>query len=200
MAYSSNSIWVLVIIHCPGRFCSAWTISFCHQCLGCLGWREWPCHCTPLLLLRVNHSRTFSLLSFPSPFPYYSCSGKGACRWGWPILVGSWRETQPVLISVPTSPGHCDGISRTCLWRYSENLNLCVSTERNWMLWFLLPGEWMHENKNFGRLLLLCIRTPYISPKPCQELCENGAGHVWSHKVSVMLSRILFNSFKNLEL
>lgn len=57
-------------------------------------------------------------------------------------------------------------------------------SECSWMLWFLLLGEWMHENKDFGRLLLLCVRTPHISPEPRQELCENGAGHVWSYKVS----------------
>lgn len=50
---------------------------------------------------------------------------------------------------------------------------------------FLIPkGERMHENKDPWRLLLLCVGVASVSTQTCQELCQNGPGHVRSHKVS----------------
>ena len=42
----------------------------------------------------------------------------------------------------------------------------------------------MHENKDPRRLLLLCVRAACLSAHTCQELRQNGPGHVRSHQVS----------------
>lgn len=52
-------------------------------------------------------------------------------------------------------------------------------------VWFVcLPGEWLHENKNPGWLLLLCVGVARVSAWPCQKLCQNGTWHVWGYQVS----------------
>lgn len=48
---------------------------------------------------------------------------------------------------------------------------------------FCFAGKWMHEDQDFGRLLLLCLGFTCVLAGTCQELCENGPRHVWSYKV-----------------
>ena len=48
----------------------------------------------------------------------------------------------------------------------------------------------MYADQNPWRLLLLCVRAARVFTKPCEELCENGSGHVRGHQVSAAYIRV----------
>lgn len=79
-----------------------------------------------------------------------------------------------------------------CVWffrRTSDALFVLmlnpVDVSASWMVFmvcgiflFYSSGERVHENQDFGRLLLLCVWPACLPAHACQELCEDGSGHV----------------------
>ena len=53
----------------------------------------------------------------------------------------------------------------------------------------------MHADQNPGGLLLLRVWTARVPAQPCQELCQNGAGHVRGHQVSSSVAFSLLTTF-----